>query len=198
MSIFVILFLKMDKADKLGLIAREIVRCRSCKDGTSGKAVPGEGNPDARVVFLGEAPGRTEAATGRPFVGRSGKLLRQMIREVGLSEDEVYITSPVKYLPIRGTPTKKDIRHGRTHLVKQLSVIEPDMIVLLGATAVYAMLERVVPILSAHGTLIERDGRKYLITLHPAAILRFPKYRPLFASDFEKVKELLAGNAKSV
>ena len=182
----------MKKRDQLDAIAQTIARCRECKKGKSGLPVPGEGNPDAPVVFLGEAPGRTEAATGRPFVGRSGKLLRKMIRESGLKEEDVYITSPVKYLPDRGTPTKKDIRHGRVHLAKQLAVIQPKIIVLLGATSIYAMLETVIPVLKEHGKIIEKDGRTYLITLHPAAVLRFPKYAPLMKKDFQKLQSLFS------
>lgn len=181
----------MNKATKLEQIAKEIERCRECKKGKSGKAVVGEGNSDADIVFLGEAPGKNEAREGRPFIGRSGQLLRKMIREVGLQEAEVFITSPVKYLPDRGTPTKKDIKHGRMHLRKQLDVIQPKIIVLLGATAVYAILEKVLPILKAHGTLVEDAGRKYLVTLHPAAILRFPKYTPLMTADFKKLKKYI-------
>lgn len=180
------------KQQSLDAITQKIIRCRECKRGKSGKAVPGEGNPDADIVFLGEAPGRTEAATGRPFVGRSGKLLRKKICEAGLSENDVYITSPVKYLPDRGTPTKKDIRHGKTHLDKQLAVIEPKVIVLLGATAVYAILEESLPILKVHGKIIEKKGRRYLITLHPAAILRFPKYAAFMDADFRILKKLIS------
>lgn len=181
----------MNKHDQLEAIAGEIARCRTCKKGKSGFPVPGEGNPDADIVFLGEAPGRNEAKTGRPFIGRSGKLLRRMIVMSGLKEADVFITSPVKYLPDRGTPTKEDIRHGRIHLTKQLAVIEPKIIVLLGATAAYAMLERVVPIMKEHGTIIKNRGYTYLITLHPAAILRFPKYAPLMQADFRVLKKLI-------
>ena len=92
--------------------------------------MPGEGNPDAHIIFLGEAPGKNEAATGRPFIGRSGQLLRKMIRSLGLKESDVFITRPVKYLPDRGTPSKEQIAHGRTHLTKQLTVINPKIIVL--------------------------------------------------------------------
>ncbi len=179
-----------DKQRKLDRIAARIAGCRECKRGKSGKAVPGEGNPDADIVFLGEAPGKTEAATGRPFVGRSGKLLRGLIRDAGLTEADVFITSPVKYLPDRGTPTKADIRHARTHLAEQLDVIEPKVIVLLGATASYAMLGAVVPIMKEHGSVRTADGRTYVVTLHPAAVLRFPKYKPLMLSDFAKIASL--------
>src|ERR1700729_1380627 len=116
----------MNKQQSLDKIAQEIEDCAICKVGKSGMAVSGEGNPDADVVFIGEAPGRQEAATGRPFIGRSGQLLRSLIREIGFDDEkDVYITSPVKYLPDRGTPTSADIAHGRIHLMKQFSVIQP-------------------------------------------------------------------------
>jgi uracil-DNA glycosylase family 4 len=181
----------MSSQSQLDQIAQAIANCRECKKGKSGLPVPGEGNPDADIVFLGEAPGRNEAQTGRPFIGRSGQLLRRMIREVGLSEEVVYITSPVKYLPDRGTPTKKDIAHGRMHLSKQLAVIKPKVIVLLGATACYAMLEKVVPVMKVHGEIIVDDGRQYLVTIHPAAVLRFPKYAGIMKEDFEKLKSIV-------
>ena len=182
----------MDKAGKLSAIAKLIATCRECKVGKSGLPVPGEGNPDARVVFLGEAPGKTEAATGRPFVGRSGKLLRTFIREAGFTEEEVYITSPVKYLPDRGTPTKKDIKHGKVHLAKQLAVIQPSYVVLMGATAVYAMFERTMPIMKVHGSVIKENGLTFIVMLHPAAVLRFPKYAPLMKEDFRKLAALVS------
>ena len=154
-------------------------------------AVPGEGSAEASIVFLGEAPGKNEAKTGRPFIGRSGKLLRAMIRDVGLLEADVFITSPVKYLPDRGTPTKADIRHGKTHLLAQLVVIQPKIIVLLGATAAYAMLGRSVPIIKEHGSITHKDGRTYFLTLHPAAVVRFPKFAPLMRGDFVTLKQLI-------
>lgn len=181
----------MDKNKKLSKIAQEIENCKICKVGKSGIAVPGEGNPNAEIVFLGEAPGKTEAKTGRPFVGRSGKVLREAIKEIGLSEEEVFITSPVKYLPDRGTPTISDIEHGKIHLQEQLDVINPKIIVLLGNTACIAILGEKVPILKSHGQILEREGRKYLITFHPAAVLRFPtKFKKLFKEDFKKISTL--------
>lgn len=181
----------MTKSEHLKKIAREIQRCKLCKDGKSGKAVPGEGNPYADIVFLGEAPGREEARTGRPFVGRSGKLLRSLIGSIGLKEEDVYITSPVKYLPDRGTPTREDIVHGRMHLLKQLDVIAPKLIVLLGKTAAKAMLDQDIPILKEHGKIIQKDGRRYFLTLHPAAAVRLQKFRPILEADFQKLKKIL-------
>lgn len=181
----------MNAQQELNTIAQEIAKCRICKKDSSGKPVPGEGNPHAKIVFLGEAPGKTEAATGRPFVGRSGTLLRSMIRAIGLKEEDVYITSPVKYLPDRGTPSKSQIMHGKIHLTKQLAIIKPKIIILLGKTAVTAMLDRPSAILEEHGKILRIDGRTYVITLHPAAVLRFSKYRHLMEDDFRRVIQYL-------
>lgn len=181
----------MNKEQELKRIAEEIARCRSCKKGGSGKAVPGEGSADASIVFIGEAPGREEAKTGRPFIGRSGKLLRQTIEDIGLDETAVFITSPVHYLPDRGTPSKEMIHHGRKHLFEQLAVIKPEMIVLLGNSACVAMLDEKVEITKKHGTLVKKDGRTYFVTVHPAYAIRFTKGKKMLLSDFTKLKRLI-------
>jgi len=184
----------MNKQKELDKIAEEIENCKICKIGKNGKSVPGEGNPDADVVFIGEAPGKQEAASGRPFIGRSGQLLRSLIRGIGLDDEkDVYITSPVKYLPDRGTPTSADIAHGRIHLMKQFAVIQPKFVVLLGRVAAEGVLERKVFVSKEHGEVIEeKDEIKYFLTYHPAAALRFPnKFKPLLEEDFAKLKFLL-------
>ena len=185
----------MDKQKALNKIAEEIEKCKICKVGKSGMAVPGEGNPAADVVFIGEAPGRQEAASGRPFIGRSGQLLRNLIRGIGLDDvKDVYITSPVKYLPDRGTPTSQDIAHGRIHLMKQFAIIRPIFVMLLGRVAAEGVLEKKVAVVKEHGGVIEeKDGIKYFLTYHPAAALRFPKkFKPFLDEDFQKLKKLLA------
>jgi uracil-DNA glycosylase family 4 len=181
----------MNKEKALKRIADEITRCTLCKKGGRGKAVPGEGNPDARVVFIGEAPGNEEARSGRPFIGRSGKFLRQTIKETGMCENKVFITSPVHYLPLRGTPTKEMIIHGRKHLFKQLAVIAPKIVVLLGNTACLAMLDTKVEITRAHGSTIQEKGRTYYVTFHPAYAMRFPEGKKQFIRDFRKLKRMI-------
>lgn len=181
----------MDRKQALREIAAEIARCPLCKKGGTGKAVPGEGKPDARIVFVGEAPGKEEARIGRPFVGRSGKFLRQVMKDIGLVDDEVFITSPGHYLPLRGTPSLETIRHGRTHLFKQLEVINPEIIVLLGKTACLAMLDTSVEVSKEHGKVVKKNGRAHLITLHPAYAMRFPEGRKQFVADFRKLKGLI-------
>lgn len=177
---------------KLLLVAEEIVKCDICTEDKIGVAVPGEGNPDADMVFIGEAPGKKEAVTGKPFIGRSGQLLRKMIREIlGLDDlKDIYITSPVKYLPIHGTPRPTEIAHGRIHLKKQLDIIDPKIIVLMGNVAIKGVLDEMIPIKSRHGEVIKREGKKYFLTFHPAAGLRFPKLKSLLKEDFVKLSAL--------
>jgi DNA polymerase len=182
----------MNKDLRLQRIAREISACRTCRKDCTGLPVAGEGSADARIAFIGEAPGREEAKTGRPFVGRSGKLLRQAIGDMGLDEADVFITSPVHYLPLRGTPSRPMILHGREHLYKQLDVIQPDVIVLLGNTACQALLDAKVEITRHHGTAVEKDGRTYFITFHPAYALRFPEGKRQFLKDLKKLKTFLS------
>ena len=182
-----------NKQKKLYAVAAEIEDCKICKKDKIGKAVPGEGNADADIVFLGEAPGKKEAASGRPFIGPAGKVLRGLIKNVGLKDEDVYITSPVKYLPKYTTPTPKDISHGKTHLNRQLDIIEPKVIVLMGRVAALAMLGRDVSIAKEHGTIIEKDGRKYLLAYHPAAQLYSPKVREELKKDFKILKKMLKG-----
>lgn len=172
-------------------IAGEIEACALCREGKVGLAVAGEGNPYAEIAFIGEAPGKEEAKVGRPFIGRSGRFLRSAIREIGLEEKEVFITSPVKYLPRRGTPTKADIVHGRRHLLRQLAVIGPKIIVLLGGVAALAVLDREVAVSQEHGKIVKEEDRTCLITFHPAAAMRFPKIREAFFEDFKKLKGLI-------
>ncbi len=181
----------MDKGKKLSKIAREIDNCPLCKKWGTGRPVPGEGNPDARIVFIGEAPGKQESKTGRPFVGRSGRLLRAAISDAGLSEEEVYITSPVKYLPLRGTPSRENVLHARTHLFRQLSVISPGVIVLLGATECFALLDRKVEMTKGHGEIILEGGLTYFLTFHPAYALRFPEGKKAFLRDFAELRKLI-------
>ena len=183
----------MNKAKELQKITEEIKECSICRQGKSGKAVPGEGNPDADIVFVGEAPGKKEAETGRPFVGRSGQLLRSFIREAGLKEEDVYITSPVKYLPDRGTPTQQDIDHAKIHFDKQLAIIQPKIIVLLGSVACKGVLGQAIPVKKKHGEVLEKEGRTYLVTLHPAAALRFPPLKKLLTEDFQRLQKMLKG-----
>ncbi|MBP7967659.1 uracil-DNA glycosylase [Candidatus Woesebacteria bacterium] len=180
----------MNKQAELNKLKKQIESCTLCQKDSIGIAVFGEGNPDAKIMFVGEAPGKNEAKSGRPFIGRSGKLLRKCIQDIGLNEKNIYITSPVKYLPERGTPSKEQIHHAKTHFDKQVDIIHPEIIVLLGKTAVFAILEENIPVLTRHGEIIQRNNQSYLITIHPSAALRFPKYKTIIENDFKKITQI--------
>jgi uracil-DNA glycosylase family 4 len=181
----------MNRQQQLQKIADEIRACRLCKKGGSGKPVPGEGSAHAPVVFVGEAPGREEARTGRPFVGRSGKFLRQMIREAGMDEQLVFITSPVHYLPDTGKPSPAMIEHGTTHLRKQIAIIRPRVVVLLGTSACRALLGKTVEIAKQHGKTIEQEEMVFFLSFHPAYAIRFPEGREQFTRDFAALRKLI-------
>jgi uracil-DNA glycosylase len=181
-----------EKPQALATISEEIAHCKVCKAGKIGLPVPGEGNPDADIVFIGEAPGKKEAETGQPFIGRSGKFLRQLMGEVGIDPAEVFITSPVKYLPKYTTPRPKDIAHGIIHLSKQLEIIDPQVIVLLGNTAALALLGQKFSFVRDHGKVIQQGKKTYFLSYHPAAALYLPRLRPIMKKDFLKLKKLIS------
>lgn len=181
----------MDKQKRLDRLKKEIENCPDCRSAGTGVMVFGEGDLNAKVMFVGEAPGRREAESGRPFIGPSGKLLRNMIREIELHEDEVYIASPVKFFPKKGTPTRKEILHSKTHFDAQVEIINPAIMVLMGKTALSALTNLHLSVLKDHGTVIEVRGRKLLLTIHPAAVLRFRKYEPIMKEDFMKIKNFV-------
>lgn len=177
-------------------IAREIKRCVECRKGKQGLPVPGEGPPHAKLMFVGMAPGKEEAETGRPFIGRSGKLLTRMLKSVGIDRKKVYVTSPVKYYPGNRRLYKAEIEHGARHLRKQIDAISPKIIVLMGNVAVKALLPDKKPsAMKDHGKIIRKKiGRKeiiYFLTFHPAAALRFKRIRMLMKKDFLKLKALI-------
>ena len=145
--------------------------------------VPGEGNINSLVMFIGEAPGRKEAESGHPFIGRAGKLLTELLAGIKIKRSDVYITSPVKYYPGRRTPKISEIKHGAIHLLAQIKIIQPKVIVLLGKTAHKALVADAM-IAKIHGKKFKKEGMVYFSTYHPAAALRFPK--------FKKVMEVLA------
>lgn len=183
----------MTKQEKdLEQVTRGIEACPICNKAKKGKLVPGEGSANAEIVFIGEAPGKEEILTGKPFIGRAGKILRELIVAVGLEPEEVFITSAVKYLPKTYiTPKPVDIIHGRTHLEKQLEVIDPKIIVVLGNTAAVSLLDKRFPISQVHGTTIKVNDRTYFLSYHPAAPLYSPKLRTVMVEDFKKLKRLI-------
>jgi len=168
--------------------------CKKCDLYRNGNAVPGEGAADAKIIFIGEAPGRTEAETGRPFVGRAGRLLTELIESIGLKRKGVFITSPVKHRPPGNRkPKQNEIDVCMPYLTKQIEIINPRVIVLLGSTAMYALLgKKIGKITDMHGKVIRQDGIIYFPTFHPAAGLRSAKIKKKqLEQDFKKLKKIV-------
>jgi DNA polymerase len=178
---------KAAKAGKLESLAAKIRVCTKCPLSQSRThAVPGEGKASAKIMLIGEAPGREEDESGRPFVGAAGRSLDQVLEDTGLDRADLFITNIVKCRPPKNrAPKAAEVETCTSnYLYEQIELLNPKLIVLLGAVAVKEILG-LKSLNEARGRVIERDGRLYVAGYHPAA--RF--YREDVA---EKVKEDLA------
>ncbi len=155
----------------------------------------GEGNPDAQIMFIGEAPGEQEDLQARPFVGRSGKLLNRALELSGLAREEVFITNIVKCRPPNNrTPFPQELKTGRDLLlIKQIEIIDPVVICTLGTAALHGLTETEYRITKMHGQPIDFRGWNLLPTFHPAHILRNQSYAPAFLADIKKLSLLANG-----
>lgn len=149
----------------------------------------GDGNPDAQIMFIGEAPGQQEDLQAKPFVGRSGKLLNRALELSGLTREEVYITNIVKCRPPQNrTPLPLELKTGRDlMLIKQIEIINPTVICTLGTAALHGLTETAYRITKMHGQPLDFNGHILLPTFHPAHILRNQSYAPLFLADIKKL-----------
>ena len=172
-------------------------KCNLCS--TRKNAVPGEGNVNADIVFIGEAPGKNEDLHGRPFVGAAGKKLDAALENSGLARNDVYITNIVKCKPPKNRiPNYEEKTMCSNYLEHELSIINPKIICLLGNTAFNTILEG-NEISKNHGKLIYKEKRTYFVTFHPAAIIYNQKLEKVFKNDIKKlVKTLRKLKSKSV
>lgn len=165
-------------------------KCRLCETRTN--VVPGEGDPNAKLMFIGEAPGRDEDAQGRPFVGRSGELLTRMIRAIGLEREQVYICNVVKCRPPQNrNPQPDEAAACLNYLRAQVALVRPRVVVLLGKVACRYALQQEVSVMREHGVWYERKGVWFMPTLHPSALLRNPALKRQSWDDFQKIREKL-------
>ena len=158
--------------------------------------VPGEGplNPD--IMLIGQAPGANEDIQKRPFVGRSGQLLDRLLKETKIGRKNVYITSVVQFFPPKNRePSKEEIFTCKPFIERQISIIKPRYVVLLGRIAARTILGE-ESVSENRRRILVKDGTKYLITLHPSAVLRFPKNEPLLKDDLKAVAEELKKDKK--
>lgn len=186
------------KRAELERIAEEIRTHRGCgfePCETCANPVPGEGNADARIVFVGEAPGAQEDKTGRPFVGGAGRLLSELLESIDLAREDVFITNVLKARPPKNRdPRPAEVEHSRPWLEAQLAVIEPELLVPLGRHALGRFVGG-LKISEVHGTLIEHEGRRYFPLLHPAVALYARERRSELFDDIAKLPAALAGPA---
>jgi DNA polymerase len=173
-------------------IKRDVARCTRCEElaQTRTQTVFGVGNPRARLVFLGEAPGADEDKQGVPFVGRAGQLLTKIIEACTLSRDDVYILNILKCRPPGNrNPSLTESANCRAYLNRQLKAIKPEYICCLGSVAAQNLLETDTTIGRLRGSFHEYQGIKVLCTYHPAYLLRNP---PAKAMVWEDMKMLMA------
>ncbi|HSW73573.1 MAG TPA: uracil-DNA glycosylase [Candidatus Limnocylindria bacterium] len=186
---------KREKQKLLDQLYAPYQKCLMCPLGSLGrtKVVFGEGNPDARLMFIGEGPGANEDAQGRPFVGRSGQLLTKIIESTGLSRSDVFITNIVKCRPPENRkpfPLESKTCKGIL-LDKQIEIIKPMVICTLGSAALAGLLgQDVVKITQMRGIPLMHNGITILPTYHPAYILRNPKELEPLVVDINKAYEL--------
>lgn len=183
-----------DKQTRLNQITADMLADKNlCPDlaKTATNIVPGEGNPDAEVVLIGEAPGKNEDLTGKPFVGAAGKFLDELLAEAGLTREDVFITSIVKYRPPKNRdPLPEEKAQSWPYLLRQLRVIDPKLVVTLGRHSMgYFVPDRTIT--EAHGKLITGGEWPVLPLFHPAAALYNGKMRQILHEDFAALKEVL-------
>ncbi len=167
--------------DKLRAQARDCTRCPLYRTGT--QTVFGEGRVTARIMLIGEQPGDHEDVEGRPFVGPAGKLLDRGLAAAGIDRDDVYVTNAVKHFKwvragkrrLHKKPNASEIAACRMWLEAELELIEPKLVVALGATAAQALMGRAFRVTQQHGQVLEVPwARGFLATVHPSSILRTP------------------------
>ena len=155
--------------------------------------VPGEGPLDADVMLIGQAPGRNEDITGRPFIGVSGKFLDRLIGIAGLERNRVYIASAVQFFPPDNRmPTDREIDLCKGFILRQIGIIRPKAIVLMGSVACRTILG-IGGISKERGRIIRKDGISYMLSLHPAAAVRIRSKMPIMEEDFKKFGKAISG-----
>ena len=169
------------KTEKLAAVQTRVSACIKCPNLASSRTqtVFGVGNPDAEIMFIGEAPGADEDAQGEPFVGRAGQLLTKIIKAMGFAREEVYIANILKCRPDvpagsfgNRPPTPREMQTCRPYLMEQIDIIKPKVIVALGAVAVEGLLGTRAPMRELRGRWDSFNGTPLMITYHPAYLLR--------------------------
>jgi len=182
-----------DKGTILQRVATSAQECKACGlHKFRNKVVVGEGNPDAEVVFVGEAPGEEEDLQGRPFVGAAGKLLDRIIEAMGFRREDVFIANVLKCRPpANRTPKPQEVEACQHFLMEQLRAISPKIIVSLGSVATNALLGSQQSITRIRGQMTQWEGVAVMPTYHPSYLLRSPEKKKEVWEDMKKVLTFL-------
>lgn len=184
---------KSARAKRLDELAAQIRVCTRCPLWESRTlAVPGDGKPGAKVMIIGEAPGKEEDETGHPFVGSAGRYLDQVLEGTGLERGDFFITNIVKCRPPKNrAPRRLEVETCTSnYLFEQIALIDPELIMLLGSVAARKMLG-VKNVSDARGRVIEHEGRKYMVGYHPAARFYREDLGEKVREDFARLKREL-------
>ncbi|HEV8405039.1 MAG TPA: uracil-DNA glycosylase [Nitrososphaera sp.] len=185
--------------DSLEKIADEVRGCPLCKLARTRKnAVPGEGQLSAKIMFIGEAPGRSEDEKGRPFVGTAGKILDNLLEKAGIERSQVFITNVVKCRPPNNRmPEEDEVAACRPYLDREIALIKPKVICILGRTA-YSSLLGGGSITANRGKIVKKGGQKYFLTFHPAAAIYNKSLLSKLEADLKKLAKEIKKEDKSM
>jgi DNA polymerase len=187
-----------DKENLLKKLREEIGDCKRCKlSGKRTNIVFGEGNPDAKLMFIGEAPGREEDIQARPFVGDAGMVLTRLIEKMGFRREDVYIANIVKCRPpMNRDPEADEMEECKGFVERQIEIIHPQVIMSLGRISAMALTgDAKLKITAIRGKFFDYKGILLIPTFHPAYLMRNPKDKWLTWSDAQKVLEILGSKS---
>ncbi len=172
--------------DEIKEEVKKCTKCNLCQNRTN--TVFADGNPNAKIMFIGEGPGADEDKEGVPFVGKAGKLMNQAFKGLGIDRSKIYIANIVKCRPPENrTPLKNEAEACLDYLRNQVILVKPEIVVLMGNTALKNILGDQYGITSSRGKWIEKKGIKYMPTFHPAALLRDDTKKIDFWNDLKLV-----------
>jgi DNA polymerase len=181
--------INVNTLEELNLLMK---KCDKCVLGATRQSVVcGEGNPNADIMVIGEAPGADEDEQGLPFVGRAGKLLTDILKAVNFSREDVFIANICKCRPpANRKPTPLEVHCCEPYLIKQIELIKPKFILALGLTAAEALFKNNPRMLDIRGQILDYYGIKTMVTYHPAALLRNPNWKRPVWEDVQLLRQM--------
>ncbi|HEV2018589.1 MAG TPA: uracil-DNA glycosylase [Gemmatimonadaceae bacterium] len=188
--------LKLRALDEIAEKVKKCTRCQLYKTATH--AVPGEGDPHAKLVCVGEAPGAKEDETGRPFVGQAGQLLTKILGAIDLTREQVFICNVLKHRPPGNrNPQPEEVEACSPYLIRQLELIKPKVIVAFGTFAAQTLLQTKTPLGQLRGLVHRYHGIPLIVTYHPAALLRNPAWKRPTWEDVKLARRILDSASRS-